>query len=247
MENFTKKCPACGEVNANETAICTTCGANLENQITETAPEIQETKPVSEFQASANETTAPSLLGKIKTLSPWTFALIIILFWLPFADLQCSGVKLKTFSGIEMAVGTKMKATDNFMGSNSLLDEDSDNTATTKDSGTQKVAPFVSASIALILAIIGLVVFLFTLKNPKNVFYATIAALGALSMIALQIEAMMMLKSSNQEMDFKDTIDLHFSYQFAYWLVLLLFLAVAVVNYFNFKKLENKAENNPNQ
>ncbi len=109
-------------------------------------------------------TPAPGIFGT-KIPSTVTFAIAVLLFFLPFIDIKCNNLSLQTVSGVQLATGFKMK--NNSSGNSFLNDmktDTVDKTITKATTKTDDKDPNLYAMIALGLGILGLVL---SLTNAK--------------------------------------------------------------------------------
>lgn len=113
---------------------------------------------------AAATTPAPGIFGT-KIPSTVTFAIAVLLFFLPFIDIKCNNLSLQTVSGVQLATGFKMK--NNSSGNSFLNDmktDTVDKTITKATTKTDDKDPNLYAMIALGLGILGLVL---SLTNSK--------------------------------------------------------------------------------
>ncbi len=67
----------------------------------------------------------------IKKFSPALFGVIILCFFLPFANLSCSGQTVMTLTGFQLITGTEY-SDQNMMGQN-MFDQNNENNADNKN------------------------------------------------------------------------------------------------------------------
>lgn len=98
-----------------------------------------------------------------KIPSAVTFAVGVLLFLMPFADIKCNNMSLKTVSGVELATGFELKKGG---GGSSLFDDmkTGDTDSKDKSGSTEKKDPNLYAMVALGLGVLGL---LLSFTNAK--------------------------------------------------------------------------------
>lgn len=111
-----------------------------------------------------------------KIPSSVSFAVGILLFLLPFAEVKCNGSTFASNTGLGIAMGKEWKMHDNNLFGNVLGGD-----ATSKTSSDQKKDPNMYAIIALALGVIGLVL---SLTNARSATGSAIVS-GVLSAGAL--------------------------------------------------------------
>ena len=142
-------------------------------------------------------------------LTPALFIVSIILFFLPWIHVDCGGQTVASFSGLELVTGTTVESDAGF--------------------GQRKKEKIDPEAVAIILAIVtvaGLVLSLSKLKENDKIMIAT-GTLCLLLGIILQIKL---------NGDAKKNGLITLSYQFGYWLNLLVYLLIIVLNFMVMKK-----------
>jgi len=140
------------------------------------------------------------MLNKLK-ITPALFVLSLLLFLLPWVNVSCSGQTVASISGIEMVTGTQVSAQSQYGRSRS-----------------QKVETEPVAVILLLVTLAGLVGFA-EIKNIK-IIEAILGGLGIILMIILQLK----LNGDAGKAKFS------LSWQFAYWLNLLVYIGITVIS-----------------
>jgi heme/copper-type cytochrome/quinol oxidase subunit 4 len=140
------------------------------------------------------EPTQPSAAAETITVntgflsSPYTttisFAVAILLFLLPFAEVKCNGSTLVSNTGIGIATGGKWRTVAD--AGKGLFGGDT-NKSSSSVSQDEKQPPNKYAIAALVLGIIGLTVTFLKFK-PKNPLIITIGIIAAVALIALMIQ-----------------------------------------------------------
>ena len=138
---------------------------------------------------SAAAAQAPGIFGT-KVPSGVTFAVAVLLFFMPFADIKCNNMSLQQVSGIQLATGFKMK---NNSSGNSFLNDlkpgKADETITKATTKTDKKDPNLYALVALGLGVLGLLLSFTNAKPALGVaMVAGIASAGALIGLMLDIK-----------------------------------------------------------
>lgn len=141
-----------------------------------------------------------------KKISPTIFGLALILFLLPWVNVSCSGQKVATFSGADLAIGKTVEIPQAF--------------GPAKQEKTREGR----ATIALIAGIAGI---LFgPLGKGRRVEAIAAAVCGGIGSISLYL-----LKSSmDSEIAAKSYGMISVDYQFSFWLAMLFFLGAGIVN-----------------
>lgn len=140
-----------------------------------------------------------------KKLSPAIFGIALICFFLPWVNVSCQGQKVMSFSGIQLVTGTTIEEPQMFGGKQK-----------------RKIKGEMLAVLTFLSVIAGLVLSL--LKNKKGTI-GTIASGGTGAILVLLLK--FKLDSDIQ----KETAGmLQLNYDVGFYLVLLLFIAVAGIN-----------------
>jgi hypothetical protein len=148
----------------------------------------------------------------LKKFSPGFYGIIILLFFLPFVNLSCSGQTIMSLSGFQLITGADYKA-------NSMFGE----TTTSETKADEKIESQPLALFALLAAVIALAIS-FVKIRMMSLVNIVLSALGAIFLILLKINMDGDAKLSAQAVI---TLD----YQFAYWLSIILFIAAAVIQW----------------
>ena len=148
----------------------------------------------------------------LKKFSPAFYVVIILLFFLPFVNLSCSGQTIMSLSGFQLITGADYKANNMFGGTtNSEIKSD-------KKIDSQPLALF-----ALLAAVVALALS-FIKVRIMSIVNVVLSALGAIFLILLKINM-----DSDAELSAQAIITL--DYQFAYWFSIILFIAAVVVQW----------------
>lgn len=176
----------------------------------------------------APQTGAP----KAKLPSTIAFAVGILLFFMPFVDIQCNNMSLQKVSGAELATGFKVKSPGT---GNSLfdgLDKMGGETKTTVSSKDKK-DPNVYALAALALGALGL---LLSISNAKlgGIGGVLTGALSAASLIGLLIDIRRQLKA---DIGMDNQTDINIAVEFTPWFYLAVISFIAAA-YFSYKRMK---------
>lgn len=154
----------------------------------------------------------------LKKFSPAFYGIIILLFFLPFVNLSCSGQTIMSVTGFQLITGTEVNATGMFGGEMNSSDEP--NMDKKKEIEFQPLALF-----AFVAAIIGLIISFFKMRiTALSNIVVSIAGVVFLILLKVNLDGNADLNVSGQNVI---TLD----YQFAYWLSIILFIAGAVVQW----------------
>jgi hypothetical protein len=130
---------------------------------------------------------APGMFGT-KIPSTVAFAIAVLLFFMPFVDIKCNGMKLQDVRGFELATGFKMKNSGSDVPYLDDVKTDGIDKAITKTTTkTDEKDPNLYAMIALGLGVIGLG--LCFVKNKMAAGSGMVAGvLGAAALIGLMLD-----------------------------------------------------------
>lgn len=146
----------------------------------------------------------------LKKLSPAFYGVIVLLFFLPFVNLSCSGQTIMSLSGVQLITGSEYKA--NGMFGQPTEGEVKEN----KEIEAQPLALF-----ALLAALIALGLS-FIKKRFVAIINMVISICGGVFLLLLKFSL-----DGDAELSGQNMIQL--DYQFAYWFSIILFVAAAVV------------------
>jgi hypothetical protein len=183
-------------------------------------------------------TTNTSAIYRQPYLTTATFALGLLLFLLPFFNIQCSNVTMARLSGISLATGGKPSVTgdleslQNGFGNRRLDYGDEPGKTKMGDEGHL----FITALAALILGVVGLALSLVS-KGRNQRLAMMVGMLGAVALIASWIEVVAYVKtnarsgSDNSTSDFSGMVNVSASPTFWFFLSLVCFAASAYISY----------------
>jgi zinc-ribbon domain len=146
--------------------------------------------------------------------SPALFLLVALCFFLPFVSFTCQGQRIATISGMELITGTKIQKFQmndfNTQQQNPDLDKERD-----VDSEPLAVAAFIFALIGIVGSLI---------PRYSKILSVAVGALGALMLLFLRSS---IGGEVTGDFDFKIV---EISYEWGYYLALLLFIAGLALN-----------------
>ncbi len=177
----------------------------------------------------APEKSAP----KAKTPSTIAFAIGVLLFFMPFVDIQCNNMSLQKVNGAELATGFKIKGPGT---GNSFL-EGLDNRGgqpRTYSDGNDKKDPNVYALAALVLGALGL---LLSISNARigGVGGVLTGSLAAASLIGLFVDIHQQVSA---DIGLKDGgADVKIAVEFTPWFYLAVVSFIAAA-YFSYKRMK---------
>lgn len=188
-------CPECNTEVSDQAVMCPKCAYPLSNTSNVTISE-----PLNE-----NLTLSDSSLNW-KHVSWVSYLVIGLLFLLPFCDINCSGKKMISFTGIELVTGTTITPS-----------------ITGNEFKQQTIIPAnILAILAFVSIIIGLIV---SIVHPRtNILSCLLGMVCAITLVFLQ------LFINQQVTDTKLNL-FSVSYLFPYWLALLGSISIMIVNF----------------
>ena len=148
----------------------------------------------------------------LKKFSPGFYGIIILLFFLPFVNLSCSGQTIMSLSGFQLITGSEYKA-------DSMFGQTTEGEV--KENKEIKSQPL--ALLALLAAVIALAIS-FIKKRFIALVNIVISVCGGILLLLLKFSL-----DSDAELNGQNIIQLE--YQFAYWLSIILFIGAAVVQW----------------
>jgi hypothetical protein len=146
--------------------------------------------------------------NRFHIISASGFALICLLFFLPFINVKCAGQEITQATGMELVTGFSLDTPSFGMGK----------------AKTEESSPDAYAIITLCAGIAG-IVFSLAMRGHKNQkpFIISASGLAAFSLIALNFELNSRISSKAKEI-----AAITVNFQFAYWLALLAAIALFV-------------------
>jgi hypothetical protein len=177
------------------------------------------------MEATQTSATVPSRKFSLTSIS---FLVGILLFLLPFVEIKCNDQTLATNTGIGLAVGADYKTSSQMKSFESPFGNTSDKTVTEKQQGKM----YVSALIALILGVIGLILSFTSSGTNKALVF--IGGLAAISLIVLMIQIQMDIKDkplSKEENNLGNDLKVTATFTAWYYLSILSFIVGAFLNY----------------
>lgn len=159
-----------------------------------------------------------------KKFSPAFYGVIILLFFLPFVNLSCSGQTVMSLTGFQLITGAEYSNA-NMFGQDMFGRNQKTGMKDNREIQSQPLA-----LLAFIMAIAGLIVSL----NKKKLMYLfsfIISLLGAVFLLLLKMNIDGDIELSGQNM-------IKLEYQAGYWLSLIVFIGTAVFFWMLFKEKE---------
>ena len=170
-------------------------------------------------------------------LTTAAFAAGVLLFLLPFFNINCNNITMAQISGISMATGSKPSMSRDLerMGNRFSNKDAGDSEMTVKQGGEGRL--FVSALIALVLGVIGLLLSLINRGRDQRPSLL-VGILAVLAMIAAWIEISTYIKANTKpengnavSSDFPGMMNVSASPTFWFILSLFCFAAAAFLSY----------------
>lgn len=187
---------------------------------------------MTEPQITSPQTPVPSApsagLFGTKVPSSVTFAVGILLFFLPFIEIKCSSMTIQSVSGIQLATGFKVKPT----GDNSLLSGmDSGNEARRDNSGNKEGAN-IYALLALAFGVLGFILSMMNLK-AGGIGGIIMGLLSSVALIGLMVDVGNQVKLKVPKGD--ASMDISIGLTSWFYIALIVFLVAA---FFSYKRLK---------
>jgi len=163
-----------------------------------------------------------------------SFAIGLLFFLLPFAELRCGSVTLMSNTGIGMAVGLEWKIA---AGGNAFIDKLKSKATDDKTQQALQDRPNIFLLVAIAAALFGLCVVFFP-QRWKNIAGMCAGILCCIMLLAVMIQLGMLIKSSLAEAADKTDTDIGMNrlikMKFTIWYYLS-FAAFAAAAFFNYK------------
>lgn len=190
-------------------------------------------EPIAE-QPALPVTPAPEKsTPKAKTPSTIAFAIGVLLFFMPFVDIQCNNMSLQKVNGAELATGFKIKGP----GTGDSFLEGLDNNAGQPRryfDNSDKKDPNVYALAALVLGALGL---LLSISNARlgGIGGVLTGSLAAASLIGLLVDIQQQVKADISLKDAQAGIKVAVEFTPWFYLAVVSFIAAA---YFSYKRMK---------
>lgn len=177
----------------------------------------------------APEKSAP----KAKTPSTIAFAIGVLLFFMPFVDIQCNNMSLQKVNGAELATGFKIKGPDSGNSFLEGLNKDDSNSRTSLTSNDKR-DPNVYALAALVLGALGL---LLSISNARlgGIGGVLTGSLAAASLIGLLVDIRRQVSADIGLKDGGANIKIAVEFTPWFYLAVVSFIAAA---YFSYKRMK---------
>jgi hypothetical protein len=178
-------------------------------------------------QTQVTPTPSPGAFGT-KIPSTVTFAVGILIFFLPFLEITCNSMTIQSVSGVQLATGFKIKSDPG----NSFMGDGFNNTETTTARKTDRETPNIYAALALLFGILG---FILSMRNLKTggTGGLIMGLLTAVALIGLLIDVGNRIKFKMPSKDEQLNISIGMTPWF--YVSIIVFLAAA---FFSYKRLK---------
>lgn len=178
-------------------------------------------------QTQVPPTPSPGAFGT-KIPSTVTFAVGILIFFLPFLEITCNSMTIQSVSGVQLATGFKIKSDPG----NSFMGDGFNNTETTTEKKTDRENPNIYAALALLFGILG---FILSMRNLKTggTGGLIMGLLTAVALIGLLIDVGNRIKFKMPSKDEQLNISIGMTPWF--YVSIIVFLAAA---FFSYKRLK---------
>ena len=168
-------------------------------------------------------------------LTTVSFAVGILLFFLPFTEIKCGGTTVAQLSGVNMVTGSSPKMSGDFENMTKSLNMTDTDEATPTTKKEKEGKAYALAIIALLLGAGGLA-FSLIKKGGYNKMELLFGIIGAVALLALMIQVKAdvnsQMKSENREMDnFSNMMKVSVDFTFWFFLCVLSYLAAAFFSY----------------
>jgi hypothetical protein len=169
-------------------------------------------------------------------LTTISFAVGVLLFFLPFMEVKCNGTTLAQMTGTDMVIGSEPKMGSDFERMAKGLDKKTGDQNTTVTKSEKKGKTYVLAIVALALGIGGAIVSLVK-KGGYNKVEIVCGAIGALALIILMFQVKadvndQMKSSSGKETDsFSGMMSLSVDFTIWFFLCVISYLVAAFFSY----------------
>jgi hypothetical protein len=168
---------------------------------------------------------------KTKIPSTISFAIGILLFFMPFVDIKCNNMSLQKINGVEFATGFRIKTSDNsLLGNMENMNMGNDRL----DNSGKRKEPNIYAMAALGLGILGFLLALLAGRSGGIGGLLT-GSLAAISLIALWIDIKKEIKTEITGSNASNGINISVEFMPVFYIAVIVFLAAA---YFSYKRLK---------
>lgn len=161
------------------------------------------------------------------------FAIVVLLFLLPFAEFKCGSVTLIDNSGLGIAAGRPWRVTTSW-NKNEIMQKL--NTGTKEEKGIMKDGPNIFALVALTAGVFGIAV-AFTTFKWRSIAGMCAGILGALMLLAVMIQMRLEMRSLMSRGGGNDGLEagmggvIGIRFTAWYYISVALFIAAAFLNY----------------
>jgi hypothetical protein len=168
---------------------------------------------------SQPQTGGAKLGDQVRERSPFMFLVIGLCFFLPFVSISCSGQDIATLSGVQLVTGAEVEVDPAFV---EQMEEAFGAEGSDVPQETEETDPSIWAIVALAAAVIGVVAGFVTKGRTRAMASLVAALVGLAGLIGLRFD----LQGDVSEAEGLVSI----SYKIGYWIVALLFLALALAH-----------------
>lgn len=168
----------------------------------------------------------------MRFINPGSFGIVILCFLLPFLSIKCNGVKLATFSGVQMATGANISAGEQGMFGKKIMDSSS-------STDKRKMISYPLLATLVILLAAGTTILVLTLKGREerkirklsSIFHGVVL-FGLVAELA-RMEYSIMKVNEKAELG---PITLSWGLDIGFYLALLIPLGIIVYNIMQLRK-----------
>lgn len=147
-----------------------------------------------------------SLAKLVTNIRPAVFILLIIMFFLPFAEIKCDSTAITGIKGIEFVTGKEMK-----------------NPSDNKVEAEKKMDPDIYAIVAFCAALVGLILS-FISNKFINILNGLISLSGMVSLLLMKNNLETQVINADKSFGL-----ITISFKFGFWMAFALFLAYGLV------------------
>lgn len=181
-------------------------------------------------QTPAIPTPSPGVFGT-KIPSSVTFAVGVILFFMPFIEIKCSSMTIQSVSGIQLATGFNVKPN----AGNSLFSGIETKDDLKMDDSAHKEGANIYAALALGFGLLGFILSMMNLKTG-GIGGLIMGLLSSVTLIGLMIDVGNKIKLNIPKGD-KESLDISIGLTSWFYVTLIVFLAGA---FFSYKRIKAK-------
>ncbi|BAU23100.1 hypothetical protein THC_0708 [Caldimicrobium thiodismutans] len=159
----------------------------------------------------------------MRKVSGGLLGIVLLCFFLPWITVSCNNNKIYSFSGINLVMGKKIQSPDDLFGPSKNLNK--------KESAKEKIVREWKAIIAFLAGIAGILTcFLIKANRVQGILTAVFGFLGGIFLFLLKNK----FDSEMNEIITKSAGMINVEYHFGFWVSLLLFFVVGILNLLSF-------------